>query len=444
MLAAFLVYLLLYLFILGCFGQVSRKGTKRSFWVAPKSAGPYVAAFAAGASDMSSWLFLALPGSVYLWGGQDLFLCIGLIIGAFLSWTWIAPILLEKYTEDSQASSFIQLLVNSVTERPTRLSQQNRDFKQTLTLLVLLFTCIYIAAGLSAMAKILYVGFNVPLIYGKVLGVLALFCVAVFGGAVGLNALEIVQGIAIFILLGYLTLTNFSLPNLKPDDFTSVSTTPTRIIYDLSWGLGYFGIPHILSRMSVIQRSEDIPKARFVLLVWMTLSLCFAFLLGFLGRHYFPSLIDHELIIPSLILEQHSVVAGVGFALMIGSCLCAGTAQILSSSSSLAQDFLSKSYSFIFSILVVLGLSFLSSESFKKDIFMLVDLGWSGLTTTFAPYIFLLCKQRYISAQLAQKLVIMNVFIVFTLFIIEDLSPVGMMLPSLLLHGSLAYYYSKP
>lgn len=447
MLLTFFVYLIFYMGIITYFGFLNSRESQRSFWVAPQSAGPYVAAFAAGASDMSSWLFLALPGSVYLWGAQDIFLCLGLVIGAYCSWTWVAPILLVRYQQDQDSTSLIQLIVRAVLQEAHDNHRWVSFVKKLLTFLVLFFTCIYIAAGLSSIAKILEASFFVSPVIGKLLGVMMLMIVATVGGAVGLNALEIVQGIAIFILLGFLSL-KYSYLNPADSPVLSLSTASSfsvhHVIYDLSWGFGYFGIPHILTRMSVLRDKADISKARSVLIFWMSFSLFFAFVLGFQGQHYFPSLTDHELLVPTFLSQSHPLFAGLGFALMIGSCLCAGTAQLLSSSASLSQDLFQSRLSTFIAVLSVLALSVQASYFFDKDIFSLVDLGWAGLTTSFAPSIYLLARNRTINPRVYASLLVLNFFFIWSLFIFESISPIGMMLPALSVHLILAHLCSKP
>lgn len=437
----FLLYLLLSMGVLWRFGLSSQQDNSRNFWIAPHSAGPYVAAFAAGASDMSSWLFLALPGTVYLWGAQDIFLCIGLVVGAFCSWTFIIPMLLKLYDKYPKAQSFIQLLSLALSSK-----EDGSLLRKVLTFIIVFFTCIYIAAGLSALAKILNFGFGFSLYFGKIVGCALLLCAAMLGGALGLNALELVQGSCMLILLlGLCWLFIGGGGQAHATTFPAAeSFSFARIAHDLSWGLGYFGIPHILTRMSVLDKPSDIPKARAVLTLWMILSLFCAFSLGSIGRSYFPTIGDHELVIPSFLLEIGPQVAGVGLALMVGSCICAGCAQLYSSSSVLSEDILEDRFPRSLAIAAILLLSLSVSMTFEKDIFSLVDLGWAGLSTTFAPYIFLLYFNRTLSLDWMLAAVVMNFVVINTLFVFEHMIPIGVMLPAFFTHFSLVFCLSKP
>lgn len=434
----FTFYLLIVTFLILFFAK--NRETRGQFWLAKHSAGPLVSAFAAGASDMSSWLFLALPGAVYIWGSQDIYLCLGLIGGAFISWTYLAPRLVAALNQNPQASSFIQTLALTVFDGP-----DTQKVRKILTLMTIFFTAIYLAASLESIAKILSFAFQWTPQFGRVTAGMFLLFFGALGGARALNILELFQGTALLILLMLLCL--WIGPALPKQEFSNLLWLPTpssRLLYDLSWGLGYLAIPHILTRMSVITKEQDIPKARNILLVWMTLSLFSAFMIGYAARFQLPQLIDHETIIPQLLLNFSPFFTGLGLALMAGSCFCAGLAQLYSASSALAEDLFSPNYHRVWAITTVIFFAAVAAYSLQKDIFMLVNLGWAGLTSTFAPYLILMIKKHTIATFRASNLLIMN-FILTVIFFFFELTPtLGTLLPCTIIHCLLVGYNARP
>ena len=401
-LASFSLYML---FLIGVGLWHSRQSNQsvEDYILGGRKMGPAVTALSVNASDMSSWLLLALPGTVYFNGIHQAFIGIGLIVGAWLNWTFVAR-RLRVYT---------QLAHNSLT-LPEFFEHRFGDEKGRIrfisALTILIFFTLYISSGLYSGAILfqhmlgiskmhaLMIGSFIIIFYTFVGGFLAVSWTDFFQGCLMLLALLLVPTI-IFTDPAY-TLEQLDPQLLKafPEDLTLLGMTAS-----LAWGLGYFGQPHILSRFMAIESVEAIPLSRRIAIGWQVLALGGAIAVGLAGALYYQAtpLDDPETVFLYLSNALFSPwIAGLLIAAILSAIMSTIDSQLLVCTSVLTEDLYKKwlrpqasqSELVMISRLGIVLVSFcaiLHSTSADASILSLVEKAWAGFGASFGSVILL-------------------------------------------------------
>jgi len=365
-----------------------------------------VAALSAGASDMSGWLLLGLPGAFYSSGLNQIWLAIGLFLGAYLNWRLVAPRLRIATSET----------YNSLT-LPDFLHQRFADQAQRLRVIsavvILLFFTFYTSAGLVSGARLfessfgldyrlaLWIGTIIIMLYTFIGGFLAVSWTDVFQGLLMVAALIIVPLVTLHAIGGW----EATLNQMQQPDYLDIlaNTSLLGIISLLAWGLGYFGQPHILARFMAIYSPQAIPKARTIALSWMLVSLLGASLTGIIGSVYFAAtpLADPEKVL--LVLSQvlfNPWVAGVLLAAILSAIMSTLDSQLLVSSTTVTEDFYkvflrpkaSQAELMWVERLAVIAVALIAlaiAHNPQSQIFALVGYAWAGFGSSFGPVIIL-------------------------------------------------------
>ena len=391
-----------------------RKSTQDSegYLLGGRDLGPAVTALSAGASDMSGWLMLGLPGAIFLSGLGQAWIGIGLIIGAYCNYLLVAP-RLRTYTELAGDA----ITVPDFLEE--RFHDKSRSLRLISALVIIVFFAIYTAAGMVSGGKFADSALGMDYTTGILVTAGIVVIYTVMGGFLAVSLTDFVQGCIMFIALvlvpiaAYLTLgadgfaaglqaaeasRGLSLTQLVGGEVTLIA-----IVSAAAWGLGYFGQPHIIVRFMAIRRVEDMPTARRINIGWMGVSLLGAILTGFVGAAWFaanggaPE--DAETVF--LVLAQilfHPFIAGFVFAAVLAAIMSTISSQLLVTSSSLTEDiyktFFNRDASerqlvligraMVVLVAVVAGLLALDPES---SILSLVGNAWAGFGAAFGPAI---------------------------------------------------------
>jgi sodium/proline symporter len=308
---------------------------------------PAVAALSAGAADMSGWLLLGLPGAVYAAGLNQIWIAVGLSLGAYLNWQIVAE-KLRRYTEIAR---------NSLT-LPDYLENRFRDSSRALravsALVILFFFTIYTSAGLVSGAILFQTSFGLDYLTALWIGSAVIVSYTFLGGFLAVCWTDVAQGLLMFVAL--LAVPIVAVHNLGGWDaalarvaaidsahLDALSGTGTASIVSLmAWGLGYFGQPHILARFMAIQSDSEIPKARAIGMWWMILCLYGAVFTGFVGVAAYA---EHPLANPETVFIALSQdlfnpwIAGWLLAAILAAIMSTVSAQLLVSASALSQDF---------------------------------------------------------------------------------------------------------
>ncbi|MFC0043934.1 sodium/proline symporter PutP [Metabacillus iocasae] len=385
-----------------------------SYLLGGRSLGPGVAALSAGASDMSSWLLLGLPGAAYTTGMNALWICVGLSIGAYLNWQFVAK-RLRAYTEVANDS----ITVPDFFEN--RFRDQSKLLRIISALVILVFFTFYSSSSLVGGAILFQESFGFSYNLALVIGAAIILSYTFLGGFLAVSWTDFFQGILMFLavvvvpivaiveLNGWNEMTS-TLQTINPDLLDAFQgTTVLGVTSLLAWGLGYFGQPHIITRFMAIRSVKDVPVARLIGMSWMIVSLLGAVFTGITGAAYFADApVDNPekvFILFSNILFN-PWVAGILYAAILSAIMSTVSSQLLVSSSALAEDFykaiLRKNASekellwigrlgviVISAIAVVLGIQANPELETGSSILDLVSYAWAGFGAAFGPVVLL-------------------------------------------------------
>lgn len=405
-----LVSIIIYLVGMLLIGFIAARRTKdlSDYVLGGRRLGAGVAALSAGASDMSSWLMLGLPGAVYVGGLGEIWLPIGLSIGAYLNWQFIAKPF-RVYTEVANDS----ITVPDYFEN--RFHDSSKILRVVSAIVILVFFTFYTSSSLVGGAILLENSFGMDYIVALWVGALVIVSYTFFGGFLAASWTDFIQGILMFLALiiipavaiyelGGWNETVQQIGNID-SSYLNVYTGASAIgvISLLAWGLGYFGQPHIIVRFMGIKSTREIPKARLIGMVWMILSLFGALFVGFAGIAYFADspLENSETVF--IMFSQvlfNPVVAGFLLAAILSAIMSTVDSQLLVSSSALAQDFYksifrrnaSKKEEMIVGRIAVLGIAIIAillGYDPDSKVLELVGYAWAGFGAAFGPVIIL-------------------------------------------------------
>ncbi len=351
LLVTFTVYLLLMIGI-GLWAY-RRTTTFDDYILGGRSLGSYVTALAAGASDMSGWLMMGLPGALYLTGLSEAWIAIGLTIGAWCNWKYVAGPL-RVYTEKTKNAL---TLPDYFTHR---FADNHKLLRIFSALVILVFFAIYCASGIVAGARLFESVFGLPYAQAMWWGAAVTILYTFIGGFLAVSWTDTVQAtLMIFALLLVPVMVLIGVGGVGPGLALIEEVDPTRLdwigtggvvalISALAWGLGYFGQPHILARFMAADSLATIPRARRIGMTWMILCLLGALATGFFGIAWFAANPDvagavnanPERVFIALTEQLFNPwVAGVLLSAILAAIMSTLSAQLLVCSSALTEDF---------------------------------------------------------------------------------------------------------
>lgn len=380
-----------------------------------------IVALGAGASDMSGWLMLALPGAVYVSGLQVIWLPIGLATGAFLNWTFVAK-RLRIYTEIAGDALTIPAYLKN------RFQSQQSILGVVTAIIILIFFTTYTAAGFVSGALLLNTLFGIAYSHALLITATGIVLYLLLGGFLALSWIDFFQGTLIFFaLLIVPAVTYFHLDNMQhllsivkhiPYAHTAGNTdlwlhhfankhlslmhnvSWIFIISMLGWGFGYFGQPHILVRFMAIKKPHKMKTARNICMVWMTLALVGATAIGFFGSLYYHHLAKPDTIMLHLAIHFFNPwVAGFVMSAVLSAIMSATSAQLLVTASALSEDFYhrlrpkAKQKELLMAgriaVIIVAIIAYIAASSPKTSLLQIVSYAWSGMGAAFGPIVLL-------------------------------------------------------
>ena len=408
MTASLLVYFVLMMAI-GVYAYRVSTSNVSEYMLGGRSLHPAVCALSAGASDMSGWMLMGLPGAVYLSGLGAAWIAVGLVIGAYFNYLLVAP-RLRTYTEHADDA----ITIPDFFEK--RFSDDSHSLRVFSSVVIVVFFTLYTSAGIVAGGKLFEASFGLSYELGLVITAGVVVAYTMFGGFLAVSLTDFVQGCIMLVALvlvpaiTYLQLDSFSvsesplsLSSTHMSWFAGLSTL--GLISSLSWGLGYFGQPHIIVRFMAIRSLADIKTARRIGMSWMIITVIGAVLTGLFGYFYVidtnAALDDPETVF--IFLSQilfHPIIAGFLLAAILAAIMSTISSQLLVCASSLSEDFykhfLRRTASqvelvtvgrlSVLAVSVVAGLLALDRDS---SILSLVSNAWAGFGAAFGPVILL-------------------------------------------------------
>ncbi|WP_349927372.1 sodium/proline symporter PutP [Acinetobacter sp. A1-4-2] len=376
--------------------------------------GSFVTALSAGASDMSGWLLMGLPGAIYLSGLSEMWIAIGLIIGAWLNWLLVAGRLRVHTEVQHNALTLPDYFSN-------RFNDQKKILRVASAFIILIFFAIYCASGMVAGARLFENMFDLSYSTALWISAIATISYVFIGGFLAVSWTDTIQAsLMIFALLLTPIVTILSFSDLSQMTLALEAARPQAmdIMGDLSfvaimsllaWGLGYFGQPHILVRFMAADSVKSIPNARRIGMTWMTLCLGGAVAAGFFGIAYFqqhPELAGAVTANPETVFMEltkilfNPWIAGIVLAAILAAVMSTLSCQLLVCSSTLTEDFYK---SFLrknatqkelvwvgrLMVLLIALLAIWMAGNPESKVLGLVAYAWAGFGAAFGPLIIL-------------------------------------------------------
>ncbi|MBA3510558.1 sodium/proline symporter PutP [Sphingomonas sp.] len=308
---------------------------------------PSVAALSAGASDMSGWLLLGLPGAAFVAGLSASWIAIGLFVGALLNYIIVAP-RLRVHTERTGDS----ITIPEFFEK--RFEDRSHALRVIASVVIIIFFTLYTSAGIVAGGKLFESAFGADYALGLWITAGVVVAYTLFGGFLAVSLTDFVQGCIMFVALVLLPVVAFSqlgwqftgaLEAAQPGAFDMLADmTALAIISSLAWGLGYFGQPHIIVRFMAVRSVRDVPAMRNIGMTWMGVALIGALATGLVGAAYVvrtgATLADPEtifILLADVLFDP--LITGFLLAALLAAIMSTISSQLLVSSSSLTEDF---------------------------------------------------------------------------------------------------------
>ncbi|MEM8984856.1 MAG: sodium/proline symporter PutP [Pseudomonadota bacterium] len=373
-----------------------------------RSLGPLPSALSAGASDMSGWLLLGLPGYAYASGLEAIWIALGLFVGTWCNWRIVA----RRLRIYSAAAGDALTLPDFFAKR---FDDSTHGLRVVCAVFIVLFFAFYTSAGLVAGGKLFESAFGLDYRIAVGVGAVAVVSYTLFGGFLAVAWTDVVQGLLMLVALivvpivviganggGEATVTALRTENVALlNPLTMAAGDPLGVLALLSllgWGLGYFGQPHVLARFMAIRSEKEVPAARRTAVAWTGISLAGALLAGCAAIAYFDApLADAERVLIELMAVLfHPAVAGVLLAAILAAIMSTADSQLLVASSTLAQDFyrallrpaasrgelLAVGRIAVAAIAIVATLIALDPES---NVLAIVSYAWAGFGAAFGP-----------------------------------------------------------
>lgn len=372
--------------------------------------GPAVTALSAGASDMSGWMLMGLPGAMYATGLSSVWIAIGLLIGAYANYLIIAP-RLRTYTEVANDSITIPDFLEN------RFKDRTKILRFVSAVVILVFFTFYASTGLVSGGRLFENSFNLDYKIGLFVTVGVVVAYTLFGGFLAVSWTDFVQGCIMFIALVLVPIVAFTDVGGITETFNTIKqvdashldmfkgTTILGIISFLAWGLGYFGQPHIIVRFMAITSIKDLKTSRRIGIGWMTISIIGAMLTGLIGIAYYAknntTLQDPEMVFVTFSnILFHPYITGFLLSAILASIMSSISSQLLVISSAVTEDFYKtffrrnasdKELVFIgrLSVLVVAMIAVVLAYHPSDTILTLVGYAWAGFGSAFGPAILL-------------------------------------------------------
>lgn len=403
---AFLIYFAILLAI-GLFGR-KKLTSSTDFIMGDRSLNFWLVALSAHASDMSAWLFMGLPMAVFLLGLSQAWIAFGLIIGMFLNWQFVAP-RLRLMTEDYNCytlSSFFE----------SRFQDRSGVIRCVSAVILVIFMTHYLSAGMIGMGILLESLFGFNYYLGLLFSLFIVVLYTFIGGFVAVAWTDLFQGL--FLLVAIIIVPLLAINNIggvqkiisaASSADVSLSLFPaqdplgviTMFVLAISWGIGYFGMPHVITKFMSIKNPADLYKSKWIGLTWQVIVLTAAISIGLVALAFFDSGFNN----PQMIFVEmvktifHPLVAGFILCAVLAAGMSTMDSQILVCASVLSEDLypsiVKKSNAHLklqvsrWSVVGVSVVAMLFSLNKSKTIMDTVAYSWAGLGSAFGPLVLL-------------------------------------------------------
>lgn len=395
------------------FFKSKKSESEKEYFLGGRNMGGLVAALSAGASDMSAWVLMGLPGSIYLYGVGKVWIAVGLLLGTIGAWLFVAPRLRRYSIRANDSITIPQFLTN-------RFLSKNKALQIISAVVFVVVYCIYSASSISACGTLFntVLGINpgiamivataIIVVYTFLGGFNAVCWTDFFQGLLMLGALLLCPIIAVFamnasdfVAAGSTVLSDnyYNILSSGSLDWTSIAD----IITGLGWGLGYFGMPHILIRYISIKSEKEMKKSQIIGSCWTTVILITASIVGLIGRQFLGDSLENESLVFITMVRQlfPAFIAGILLSAIIAASMSTADSQLLASSSAFASDVYKAKirrnasnremmWAGRIVVVIIAIIAFIIANSPScKGIMALVECAWGGFGSAFGPAILL-------------------------------------------------------
>lgn len=415
-LVAFIAYMAMMLLI-GASYMKTGKSTE-DYFLGGRKLGGWVVALSAQASDMSGWLLMGLPGSVYALGTGQMWIAVGLFLGTVANWLIISG-RLRRYT----------IVANNSLTLPAYFENRFHDKKRILlgisSVVIVIFFLVYTASAFASGGKLFSTVFGCSYQVSLTIGAVIILAYTFMGGFMAVCTTDFIQGMLMLVALVTVPVVAFALmggnvgPALEQTGVTAANFlnvmkngennfSAVEIVSQLAWGLGYCGMPHILVRFMAVKNQKELNKSKGIAIIWVALSLAFAVVIGVLGRAYlYPTILgadggSTEIVFIEMIKQVFTVdirlpvVAGLFLCGILAAIMSTADSQLLVTASSMSEDIykgiIKKDASeekvmkiSRYTVLGVAVLAYLIAWDPNSSIMGLVSNAWAGLGAAFGP-----------------------------------------------------------
>ncbi|MGM9670918.1 MAG: sodium/proline symporter PutP [Oscillospiraceae bacterium] len=385
---------------------------EKEYFLGGRNMGGWVAALSAGASDMSAWVLMGLPGSIYLYGVGKVWIAVGLLIGTVCAWIFVAPRLRRYSIRANDSITIPQFLTN-------RFLSKNKGLQIISAIVFVVVYCVYSASSISACGTLfntvigmdkqtaMIIATAIILLYVFLGGFNAVCWTDFFQGLLMLGALMLAPIIALFAM----NAADFIAPavNVTENYYSLLSggsfdkQSLMDILSGLGWGLGYFGMPHILVRYISIKSEHEMRKSQIIGSSWTTLILIMSCIVGIVGRKFLgDGLEDQSLVFVTMVRKVFpAFIAGILLSAILAAAMSTADSQLLASSSAFASDIYkpvmrknASDHEMLWAgriIVVVISVVafFIANSPNCGGIMALVECAWAGFGSAFGPVILL-------------------------------------------------------
>ena len=409
-----LITFVIYIAAMVLIGFIAYRSTNNlsDYILGGRSLGSFVTALSAGASDMSGWLLMGLPGAVYLSGLSEGWIAIGLIVGAYLNWLFVAGRLRVQTEHNGNALTLPDYFTN-------RFEDNSRVLRIFSALVILVFFTIYCASGVVAGARLFESTFGISYETALWAGAAATIAYTFVGGFLAVSWTDTVQAslmifaliltpIIVMVATGGMDPTFAAIELKDASNFDMLKGASfVGVISLMAWGLGYFGQPHILARFMAADSVKSIPNARRISMAWMIFCLAGAVAVGFFGIAYFSAYPELGVAVEAnperVFIELAKIlfnpwVAGVLLSAILAAVMSTLSCQLLVCSSALTEDF----YKAFFRkgasqtelvwvgramVLLVAVIAIAIASNPDSKVLGLVSYAWAGFGAAFGPVV---------------------------------------------------------
>ena len=337
------VFIAYFLFMLGVglvFFFKSRGGGEKDYFLGGRKMGAWVSALSAGASDMSAWVLMGLPASIYAAGMGQTWIAIGLAIGYALSWIFEAPRLRRFSIAAKDSITIPQYLTN-------RFLSGSRLLQLLCALIFLVAYTIYAASSIKACGTLFHTVMNIDANVAMYIAAFIIVAYTFLGGFSAVCWTDFFQGL--LMLAALLVAPIFALALVKsgsmgaaaplPDGYFNFMTSWQDIVSGLGWGLGYFGMPHIIIRFMSLRSEKELRKSSVIGISWTVIILVMSVVAGVVGRMFLGDIQDSSTVFITMVRKIFpALVSGLLLSAILSAAMSTADSQLLASASAFASD----------------------------------------------------------------------------------------------------------